>query len=119
MFYENKAVFIVNPYNGSELSKLCEAVNSVGVFPVYEKVEFPTKAHPEPTLIPFGGEPEKVSFNGALGRKIYLEAGFYPPGVPLLYSHDKITEEHMRFLSDKKMREKMFGLEKDGLFVIK
>ena len=119
MSYENSVVFIVNPFNYTALPSLAAAVNGVKDLPLYERVVFPQKAHPSPTPMTFGEEPELLSVVDALGRRAYLEVGFYPPGVPLLYAGDEITEEHIRILSDKKYEKHVFGLESGKIFVLK
>ena len=119
MSYEDRVVFIVNPYNHTALPSLAKAVNEIRGLPLYEKVIFPQKAHPIPTPMAFGGECELISLSDALGRKAYLEVGFYPPGVPLLYAGDELTMEHIRILSDKKYEKHVFGLESGKIFVLK
>lgn len=119
MAFERAVVFIVNPYNYEALPALAEAVNGIRGLPAYEKVVSPQKAHPLPTPIGTEGEPELLPLLSARGRRAYLEVGFYPPGVPLLYANDVITEEHIRLLSDKNREKRIFGLESGKIFVVK
>lgn len=118
MYFENKVVFIVHPYNARYLNGLSEAVSGIGDLPLYDPVVFPRKAHPYPTPMEFGGVAEAVPLSEAEGRKVFLEVGFYPPGVPLLYSHDVFTKEHIAFLTDESAQKKVFGLENGKVYVV-
>ena len=118
MSYENRVVFIVNPYNFDALDGLLEAVSGI-VLPPFIKEDFPQKAHPKPTPMSFGLHAEAVPISEAMGRRSFLEIGFYPPGVPLLYAGDEITKEHIAYLSDEKAQKKVFGLENGKIYVVK
>ncbi|MGN0768861.1 MAG: aminotransferase class I/II-fold pyridoxal phosphate-dependent enzyme [Christensenellales bacterium] len=117
--FGNEIVFIANPDNCRYLASLAEAVNGIRALPLYKRRDFPCKAHPEPTPIEFGGVPEAVELSEAAGRRAYCEVGFYPPGVPLIYSHDVITEEQVGYLCAEKKRDAVFGLENGKIFVLK
>mgnify|MGYP003483036761 CR=1 FL=1 len=72
-----------------------------------------------PTAIPFGGEAELVDLNQAINRRAFLEVGFYPPGVPFLYSGDLITEEKIAILQKEMQYKEVFGLDNNGIYVLK
>lgn len=109
-------VFIVTRYNARHLEKLAEAFNSLPPLSAEPPVFFPSAKHDEPAPL-LSGEWETVPLAKSLGRAVYGEVGFYPPGVPLLYGGDVITEEHLTVLT--RYRENVFGLENDCIRVIK
>lgn len=118
-YYENKVVLIINPYNYTYLKKVTKAVNAVKELPLYLKTAFPQKAHPNPTLIYFGESFESVPLTEAEGRRAYMEIGFYPPGVPLIYAGDEIKKEHVEVLREKSQNGEVFGLDKNRAYVLK
>ena len=118
-YYEDMIVLIVNPNNYMHLNKVIKAVNAVRELPLYKQTVFPQKAHPKPTHIDFGKSFEKILLSEAEGRKAYNEIGFYPPGVPLLYAGDEIKKEHIRVLAEKAKNGEVFGLDKNGIYVLK
>ena len=118
MAYENGVTFIVNPYNYRHLPTLCAAFDGLTGKP-YEKKAFPTASHPIPTRLSYGGEFEAIEVENAVGRRAYLEVGFYPPGVPCLYSHDVITAEHAAMLKEPNAQKYVFGLERGKILVVK
>lgn len=110
-------VFIVTPYNAVHLGLLGRVFGELPVLPEYEKTDLPFSAHPRPTALHTGGEWESLPLNQATGRRLYGEAGLYPPGVPLLYGGDILTEEKARFLTG--FPERTFGLENGYARVLK
>lgn len=112
-------VFIVNPNNFRYLKKLLKAVNGLNGLPLYEERNFPCKAHAEPVGLYFGKEAEGIDVALSVGRRAFCEVGFYPPGVPLIYSGDVITDEHLAVLTDEKFRNNVFGLDRGKIFVLK
>ena len=119
MFYANTVVFIVNPYNYEFFPALVDTINDLPELPAYEPVPFTQAKHETPCLLSFGGEPEAVEPVDAVGRTVYSEVGFYPPGVPVLYAGDVVTKEHAELLSDKNRQKYVFGLESGKILVVK
>ena len=119
MSSENKVVFIVTPYNYLDLNGLKEAVNGLDLssFHIYDARDFEFCAHKTPTLLTFGGAWEEVPLTEAVGRKLYVEVGLYPPGVPLAYSHDVLTLDVAGLL--QKYPRNRFGLNGNNVYVIK
>ena len=119
MSAENKVVFIVTPNNHKELAGLLKAVNALdsGSLADYQADISYYKEHKCPTLLAFGGKWEEVPLRKAAGRKLYVEVGLYPPGVPLAYSHDVLTAEIIDQLSSRPNNR--FGLNGDNAYVIK
>lgn len=115
----NDVVFIANRENCRFLVSLAEAVNGIRDLDRQTCLDFPYKAHPNPAPIEFGGDFEAIDLSEAEGRKAYCEVGFYPPGVPLIYSHDVITKEQIALFRSENLREAVFGLEKEKIFVLK
>ncbi len=119
MSYENKVVFIVTPYNYKHLPKLAEDFDKVKGISEYLPSSDICTRHPTPTAIPFGGEAELVDLNQSINRRAFLEVGFYPPGVPFLYSGDLITEEKIAILQKEMQYKEVFGLDNNGIYVLK
>ena len=119
MAYNNKVVFIVNPFNYTHIVSVAEAVNEAKNLPLYEKTDFPSKAHPKPTLIEFGNDFEEIPFSEAEGRIVYNEIGFYPPGVPFIYSGDVIKREHIEWIKTYFGKAEFFGSDGKTVFVLK
>lgn len=119
MSAENKVVFIVTPNNHKELSPLVKAINALdlGSLAGYQADISYYKEHKNPTLLTFGGNWEEVPLDKAVGRKLYVEVGLYPPGVPLAYSHDVLTEDAVAVLSSRPNNR--FGLNGNNVYVIK
>lgn len=117
--YKNKVVFIINPFNYMHVVSLVKAVNEAKDLEIYDKADFPSKAHPNPTLIEFGYDFEEISFSEAEGRKVYNEIGFYPPGVPFLYSGEEIKREHIEWVKAYLGKADFFGSDGKKVFVVK
>ena len=115
MVYGNKLVFIVTPYNASNLKALNEALSSIS----YEGREVSFNLPKRKELIPlcFEGECEEVELTEAVGRISYREVGLYPPGVPVVASGERFSEESINFL--KEHVNFTFGLEKGLALVLK
>lgn len=112
-------IFIVNPYNVSELKKVLRVLKEIGSLPCAKKNLPPFTEHNFPVLLEFGGNCEEVPLRDAEGRRGFLEIGFYPPGVPLLYSHDTITKEIIGIIEREKADCGVFGLDNGMVFVLK
>ena len=114
----NRVVFIVTPYNYDRLGDLCKAFTSLDLreMQYYLREEILVKKHPKPVLLQFGGKWEKVPLTEAVGRRLYLEAGLYPPGVPLVYSHETLTKETMELLLVHPGNR--FGLDGDNVYAL-
>ncbi len=119
MSADSRVVFIVTPYNYDRLPDLQKAINALdtAVFAPYKADDFIYTKHAEPTLLTFGGEWEEVPLFEAKNRKLYLEVGLYPPGVPLAYSHDILTPEMIDVLAAHP--NSRFGMNGDNVFVLK
>lgn len=98
MGYENCIVCIVTPYNYKFLDKLARELNDIDDCALYEKTELNKTTHVNAVKLCFDGEAEFVEISYGVGRLAFNEIGFYPPGVPLLYSHQKITKEDVTLL---------------------
>ena len=100
------------------LEELRKAVNDLDTaqFFAYSARDFESREHKEPTSLVFGGAWEEVSLEKAVGRKAYLEIGLYPPGVPLVYSHDVLTQEVVDLLAAHPNNR--FGLNGNNVYVI-
>ena len=119
MSIENKVVFIVTPYNCDYLENLAVAINNLDLsaFGLYNAREAVFCKHKEPTPLLFGGAWEEVPLVEAIGRRLYVEVGLYPPGIPLAYSHDVLTEETAALLGDHPNNR--FGLNGKNVYVLK
>lgn len=119
MSVANKIVFIVTPYNCTYLDNLAIAVNNLDLssFALYNEKEALSCRHSEPVPLVFGGAWEEVPLFEAIGRKLYVEVGLYPPGVPLAYSHDVLTPEIAAVLSDHPNNR--FGMNGKNVYVVK
>lgn len=115
MVYGNKLVFIVTPYNASNLKALYEALNSIS----YEGGEVSFNLPKRQDLIPlnFEGDCEEVELTEAVGRISYREVGLYPPGIPVVASGERFSEESINFL--KEHVNFTFGLENGLALVLK
>lgn len=115
MVYGNKLVFIVTPYNASNLKALYEALSSIN----YGGMDVSFNPPKRQELIPlcFEGECEEVELTEAVGRISYREVGLYPPGVPVVASGERFSEESINFL--KEHVNFTFGLEKGLALVLK
>ncbi len=115
----NKVVFIITPNNHRELNNLSEAVNALDsdALAGNEADISYYKENKRPTLLTFGGEWEEVPLAEAEGRRLYVEVGLYPPGVPLAYSHDVLTKDAIELLSSRPKNR--FGLNGNNVYVIK
>lgn len=60
------------------------------------------------------GKKEFVNFPQAIGKVCAVDVGCYPPGVPILFEGERITEEKIEFLKNKNA----FNLVKDKICVI-
>ncbi len=112
-------VFIVNPYNYRHLAALGDAVNGIGRLPLYAECDLPYKPHPKPAPIEFGCDAERILLTEAKGRKAFVCAGLYPPGTPLIYPGDEITERDIAFLAKAEREKRVFGVENGLIYVIK
>ena len=119
MSYENKVVFIVTPYNYTHLSALSEAVSGLDVarFSTFAMREHSFCEHKQPTALTFGKKWEEIPLEKAVGRKAYVEAGLYPPGVPLVYAGQSFTEDALSVLAAHPNNR--FGLNGNKVYVIK
>ncbi len=119
MSSKNKAVFIVTSANADRLNELVSAINTLDTvaFKPYQAEKIYYTEHKVPTLLTFGGDWEEVPLQNAAGRKLYVEVGLYPPGVPLAYSHDALTKEMIGVLSSHPNNR--FGLSGNNVYVIK
>ena len=62
-----------------------------------------------------------MSLSDALGRRMYAGAGVYPPGTLKLFPGQTIGERELEILVKlaEMPSERVFGLENDGINVIK
>ncbi|MFA6866905.1 MAG: aminotransferase class I/II-fold pyridoxal phosphate-dependent enzyme [Clostridia bacterium] len=117
MAFKNKIVAIVTPYNYNYLDTLSIALNSIKTLDSYVDNDYPCTYHKEATLLEFGGEVEFLPVDVCVGRRAFSEIGFYPPGVPLLYSHDILDADKIMLI--KKNQEFTFGLVNNTIPVVK
>lgn len=115
--YGEKIVAIINPFNYNKLSSLCTALNSIKKATKYKPLDLPFTVHNRITALDFSGEIEFVNTDESVGKLAATEIGFYPPGVPLIYSHDIITKEAVKLLNS--FPEQAFGLVNGGVPVVK
>ena len=115
MVYGNKLVFIVTPYNYMHLDNLSDALLDCTYQGEYEEVSLPKCA--EYLELVLDGECEEVALEDSVGRVSGKEVGLYPPGVPVIVRGEKITKEQVDFLL--KYRSAVFGLENNGILVLK
>ncbi len=119
MSYANKIVFIVTNYNFQNLIYLAEVLNNIDLskYAPYDFIDLPLKEHKTPALLTFGQNFELLPLEKSIGKYTYNEIGFYPPGVPFLYSNTLITEQHILLL--KKHHNRCFGLVNGCVCVVK
>ncbi len=119
MSSENKSVFFVTPDNYRTLPKLAQAYNGLDTtsFPDYMADKIFFTPHDEAVELTFGGEWEEVPLEQAEGKKLYYEVGLYPPGVPLAYSHERLTKKMIELL--RTHPDRRFGVEKGNVYVLK
>ena len=115
MVYGSKIVFIVTPFNAKNLNLLGEALSNAPSKQKMEEFALPQREKFIP--LTFGSECEEVSLESAAGRVSYREVGLYPPGVPVVSSGEKFSEESINFL--KEHLNFTFGLEKGYALVLK
>ena len=117
------ALGIISPINRTEeIEKLKEAILSYGDG-TYKKIipqEFPI---PEKKLLPreaFLSEGERISYKDARGRISKEIIGAYPPGVPLVFFGEVISEEIINKI-DEFLAEgiEVIGLLEDEIEVVK
>lgn len=113
MSTDNRVVFIVTPYNMHELKSLASALINA---PRMEKTPYALSTRVGESVITFYDEFESVSLNESIGRVSYREVGAYPPGTPLVYSGETISEELVGML---KLGQSTFGLDKGNILVVK
>ncbi|MBR1747258.1 MAG: aminotransferase class I/II-fold pyridoxal phosphate-dependent enzyme [Clostridia bacterium] len=114
--YENKVVFIVTCANFFFLPTLRRVLEELPPQRAYVERQSPFRPHPHPTELSFGAGWTLVPLEKAVGKRSFSEVGLYPPGVPLLYAGDVVTDRIVEFL--KSDPEKTFGLENGRLRVI-
>ena len=117
MAYANKIVGIITPYNYKDLKRLAIALNQITDVETYRDLYLPCTLHNDITLLDFNGEVEFLPINLCENRLAFSEIGFYPPGVPLLYSHDMLTKEKIKLI--KKNQQYVFGLVNNTIPVVK
>lgn len=117
------ALGIISPINTSwEIEKLKEAILSYGDG-AYKKI-IPQEFHiPEKKLLPreaFLSEGERISYKDARGRISKEIIGAYPPGVPLVFFGEVISEEIINKI-DEFLAEgiEVIGLLEDEIEVVK
>lgn len=119
MAIENRVVLIVTPWNFKGLKKVSKVLKYVQGLEVFNSEEIPYSKHDIPTLLKFEGEPIKVKLEDAVNKKSYLEVGIYPPGVPLVYSNDLLSQEVIDTLLRFRKSYDLFGLDNGFIYVIK
>lgn len=116
MSYENKVVFIVTYANYFFLPTLSRILGDLPSLPAFHTQDLPFCRHEKPTLLSFGQRWETATLTDAVGRRAFSEVGLYPPGAPLLYAGDEITDEIARYLTEN--ADRTFGLENGRVRVI-
>lgn len=114
---DNRVVFIVTHYNYRSLTDLAEKFGDIKNLPPYQAEPHLFAAHSRPYLLEFSGEWETVPLLKAVGRKLYTEAGLYPPGTPLIYAGEILTPDKARYLDI--FSERSFGLVNGCVRVLK
>ena len=110
---------IVTPFNAHKLTEVAAALKRIEYRPT------PTQSFPACDGATFkltlDGNKEKVNIRDAFGRRIYSGAGVYPPGTLKLFPGQTIGERELEILVKlaEMPSERVFGLEKDGVNVIK
>ena len=110
----SRVTLIVTPFNARHLGRVTEVLRQQRAYP---------PAEPEPHFprgmvqLSFGKEFEAVPLSDAIGRIAYREAGLYPPGTPVVYSGEVLSEEKAELL--KKWGNRTFGLDCGRILVVK
>lgn len=119
MSYENKVVFIVNNNNYKYLPNLLEVFNGFDCknFALYERPLLTFPSHTIATLLTFSEDFDIVPIKDALHRKLFKEVGFYPPGVPVLFSGHLLEKGDIDLLL--KYNKSLFGLDNGTVCVVK
>lgn len=117
--FDDGVALIVTPFNAHKLTKVVAALKRIEYRPT------PTQSFPACDGATFKlvaeGKKEKVSLSDALGRRMYAGAGVYPPGTLKLFPGQTIGERELEILVKlaEMPSERVFGLENDGINVIK
>ena len=62
------------------------------------------------------GACKKISLEDAVGKTLYREIGYYPPGVPLFLPGHVLNKSDTEFLST--FGKSFFGIDNGGVFVV-
>jgi arginine/lysine/ornithine decarboxylase len=115
MSYQNKEVFIVNPYNADKLHLLGGALSEIKGLKEYNEATAPP-IYKAPRKLLLKASYELTAAGGAAGRVLYREIGYYPPGVPLYLPGQELDERDAAFLQSK--GKMLFGLDNGRVYVV-
>ncbi len=113
--YKSGVILITTPYNMKHLGLVVDALKNAPDIRE-EKIstpEFDGIKVVEYTLADY----EEISVENALGRRLYLEVGAYPPGTPSYFFGDIIDEQFISFFREHE--NFLFGACKGKIFVLK
>jgi lysine decarboxylase len=114
---DDKLVYIVTPYNYTNLGTLLHALNSIP-----DNLP-PCKQHSieinrdEICLIKNYDKFREIDLSEALGKISYREICVYPPGTPLVLPGDVFTTQIINFV--KEYEDSICGVENNRVFVVK
>ncbi|MGN1096566.1 MAG: aminotransferase class I/II-fold pyridoxal phosphate-dependent enzyme [Christensenellales bacterium] len=114
MTWGEYCVFILNFQNEKWLDKLTDRLSMQQTYgkPFDGKTLNELKGFDE--VISASGKKEFVDLSRAVGKICAIDIGCYPPGVPVIFEGEKITEEKIEFLKNKNV----FNLVNNEICVI-
>lgn len=110
-----KLVFIVTPYNMKYLSYLALILKSIKDLPPKKERRVPQVC--DVKVFDFDGSDFVLKKpSDAIGDRLYLEIGEYPPATPVWFYGDEVTEETVEYIESS---SGLFGLVNGKVAVIK
>ena len=111
---ENEILFLISPFNIDKLSILKNAIKEIELN-TCNKEKLNTEIKNIKKI--YGARFKLIKLEDAIGERVYREVGIYPPGTPLYFQGDRLTEEDVSYLI--KRRDRLFGLVNGYVSVLK